>query len=72
MTTSTRCAHRTSPFLAPAALTCGPCRGDDAQYWTGKDAPEATKTKKLSADKGSLDDDLDSYFSKKAAPAAEE
>ena len=31
-------------------------------YWTGKGAPDATREKKVAADKGSLDDDLDSYF----------
>jgi hypothetical protein len=41
-----------------------------SQYWTGKDAPEATRTKKISKDKGSLDDDLDSYFAAKAGGGA--
>ena len=37
-------------------------------------APEATREKKITKDKGSLDDDLDSYFAAKgsAEPAAAE
>jgi len=40
-------------------------------YWTGKDAPEATRSKKVAASASNLDDDLDSYFAAKA-PAKEE
>ena len=41
-------------------------------YFSGKDAPEATRSRKEAASKGNLDDDLDSYFAAKSAPAAEE
>ena len=56
--------------LVVAQHACTPTDDLDS-YWTSKDAPEATKAKKVSADKGSLDDDLDSYMGKRGGATEE-